>query len=121
MYMYLKEVTKRPISKHFEERVMVCVFANVIEVIVFPSSSDTLLRVDSTLEFGHFTTWLNCALEYGLELQEVEGERGGEGREGRGRERRREEEGGGGEGERGEGGGEGERGEGGGGGEGERQ
>lgn len=74
---------------------MVRVLANVIEVVVFPSSSDTLLRVDGTLEFGHFATGLNCALKNGFELRRWR-ERG-VGKEGRG------------EGERGEEGGRGER------------
>jgi len=44
----LEKVSKRPVPQHLEEGVMVGVLSNIIQVIVLPSSSNALLRVDST-------------------------------------------------------------------------
>ena len=38
----LEIVAKRPISQHLEERVMVAVFAYVVEIVVFATSTNTL-------------------------------------------------------------------------------
>ena len=44
----LEIVSKRPVSQHLKESVMVEVVAHIIKVIVFTSDTDTLLTVDDT-------------------------------------------------------------------------
>ena len=66
---YLEIVTKGPISKHLEESVVVHVFSNVIEVIVFPSGPDALLRVHSPHIASHITVGVHSAKENRFELE----------------------------------------------------
>ena len=47
---------------------MVDILADIIQVIVFTSGSDTLLSVDSSLLLGHVTVGVHCANKYWLEL-----------------------------------------------------
>lgn len=49
----LKIVSKAPIAKHFEEGVMIYVFANVVEVVMFATSTNTLLRIRNTFPARH--------------------------------------------------------------------
>ena len=46
---HLKEIAKGPIPQHLKEGVMVCVFPNIIQVIVLATSSYAFLRVDRSL------------------------------------------------------------------------
>ena len=67
---HLEEISKGPVPKHLKEGVMVRVFSHIIKVIVFASSSDTLLTVDHTRQFGKVTARINSALKDWLELQD---------------------------------------------------
>ena len=64
----LKIRSKAPISKHLEKCVVINIFSYVIKIIVLASSTDTLLRVCSTLERCKRTLWINRSHENGLEL-----------------------------------------------------
>lgn len=66
---YLKVVTKRPVSQHFKESMMVDIFANIIQIIVLTSSTDTFLSIHNTNPFSHITVGVNSAKEQRLELQ----------------------------------------------------
>ena len=66
---YFEEVPKAPVPQHFKESVMVSIFSNIVQIVVFPSSSYALLRVNSSSEFGKVTTWINCSKENWLELE----------------------------------------------------
>ena len=66
--MYLEEVSKRPVSKHLKERVVIRVLANIIQVVVFPSGPDALLRVDGSSQLSKVTAGINSTLEYWLKL-----------------------------------------------------
>lgn len=73
---------------------MICVLANVIKVIVFTASTNTLLRVGSTTKSAKFRLGIHSALKYWLKLnnrrkRERKQERGKMGEE-RERERKRE-------------------------------
>lgn len=57
----LKVISKRPISQHFKECMVVDIFANIIQVIVFTTCTDTLLAVYSTLEFGEIAIWIRSS------------------------------------------------------------
>lgn len=46
-------VTKTPITEHFKKGVMVNVLADVVQVVVFATGTDALLRVDGAVQFGH--------------------------------------------------------------------
>jgi hypothetical protein len=70
--MYLKEVSKAPVSKHLKEGVMVGIFAHIIQVVVLAPSTDTLLRVDNSSQLSKVTAWINGALEDRLELSRGE-------------------------------------------------
>ena len=48
----LEVVAERPIAQHLEKRVVINVFADIVEIIVFAASADALLRVDGTLQLG---------------------------------------------------------------------
>lgn len=45
LFSYLKVVPERPVAKHLEERVMISVVADYVQIVVFPTNSDTFLRV----------------------------------------------------------------------------
>ena len=44
--MNLEIVSKRPVSQHLKESVMVEVVAHIVKVVVFTSNTDTLVTVD---------------------------------------------------------------------------
>ena len=44
--LLLEIVTEGPVAQHLEERVMVHVLADVVQVVVLPAGSHALLRVD---------------------------------------------------------------------------
>ena len=60
---HLEVISKGPVAQHLKEGVMVGVLANVIQIIVFPTSTDTFLAVDDTLQSTHFTVWIDGARE----------------------------------------------------------
>ena len=64
----LEVVSKRPVSKHFKEGVMVSVLANIVQVIVLPMNPNALLRVDGTREAAKVRGRIHRPLEDGLEL-----------------------------------------------------
>ena len=66
--MYLEEVAKGPVSQHLKEGVVISILTNIVQVIMFAPSTDTLLRVDNSSQFSKITAWVNCALEDWLEL-----------------------------------------------------
>ncbi|KAI7360092.1 Alanine--tRNA [Hortaea werneckii] len=43
---FLEVISKRPVTQHLEEGVMIGVFADIVEVIVLATSTDTLLKID---------------------------------------------------------------------------
>ena len=49
----LEKVSKRPVSQHLKEGVMVGIFSNIVKVTVLPSSSNAPLRVGSTNQPSH--------------------------------------------------------------------
>ena len=70
----LEKVSKRPVSQHLKEGVMVGILSNIIQVIVLPSSSNGPLRV------GLFTrvycTGLNCGRVRGRRRERKGGKEG---------------------------------------------
>ena len=44
----LEEISERPVAQHLKEGVVVGVFSNIVQVIVFPPSSNALLGVSRT-------------------------------------------------------------------------
>ena len=91
VYPYLEEISKRPIAQHLKIGVVVRVFTHVIQVVVLPSCSYALLRVDRAFKLGHVTPWIHRTLEDRFELDGEGGREGGRkgGREGEGEGRRR--------------------------------
>ena len=67
---YLKIVSKRPVPQHFKECVMVNILSNIIQIIMFATSSNTFLGVNSSYPFGHITTGVNSTQENGLKLHQ---------------------------------------------------
>lgn len=65
---YLEVISKGPRSQHLKEGVVVHVLAHVVQVIVFPTGADALLRVGGTPQPGHGVGWVNGVEEDGLEL-----------------------------------------------------
>lgn len=57
-----------PIAKHLKEGVVVYILAHIIKVIMLASSTDTLLRVHSSLEIGERALRIHCTHENRLEL-----------------------------------------------------
>ena len=70
----LEKVSKRPVSQHLKEGVMVGILSSIIQVIVLPSSSNGPLRV------GLFTrvycTGLNCGRVRGRRRERKGGKEG---------------------------------------------
>lgn len=50
---YLEVVPEGPGAEHLEESVVVNVFPDVVQVIVFPSGADAFLSVGRTPQFRH--------------------------------------------------------------------
>ena len=48
---------------------MVYIFANIIQVIMLSSSTNTFLGVDNSYPFGHITVWIDSPKEKRFELQ----------------------------------------------------
>jgi hypothetical protein len=67
---YLKIVSKRPVSQHFKECVMVNILSNIIQIIMLATSSNTFLGVNSSYPLGHITTGVNSTQENGLKLHQ---------------------------------------------------
>ena len=44
--LYLKEVSKGPVTKHFKEGLVGVVFADIIKIVVLAPNPDALLAVD---------------------------------------------------------------------------
>ena len=66
---HLEEVSKTPVSHHLKERVMINIFPNIIKIIVLPSCTNALLRIDNALQSPKVTIGIHGALEDRLELQ----------------------------------------------------
>ena len=64
----LKVVAERPVTQHLEECVVIAILADIVEIVVFATSTNTLLTVDSGLHAGHRIGLSNGAEEDGLEL-----------------------------------------------------
>ena len=64
----LEVVSKRPVAEHFKEGVMMGVMADIIEIVVFATDTDTFLTVDDTSIAGHGTQWINSTEEQRFEL-----------------------------------------------------
>src|SRR5205807_3597784 len=47
--LLLVVITKRPISEHLEERVVVGIPAHLFQIVVFSADADALLRIHGTL------------------------------------------------------------------------
>lgn len=69
MSKYLEVVPKRPGAQHFKEGVVVNVFAHIIQIVVFASSTDALLGVGGTPQFGHGVGGVDGVEEDGFELK----------------------------------------------------
>jgi hypothetical protein len=65
----LEIVSKRPIAQHFEERMMINVFANIVQIIVLSTSANAFLSIHGTLQLGHFGICIDGSLEDRLELK----------------------------------------------------
>lgn len=66
---HLEVVTEGPRAQHLEESVMVDILPHIVQVIVLPPSSDTLLRVGCSVQFGHGMRRVDGVQEDRLELQ----------------------------------------------------
>ena len=64
----LKVVGERPVAQHLEERVMIDVLADVVQVVVLAAGANTLLRVARALPSGHLTVRIHAAQEQRFEL-----------------------------------------------------
>jgi len=47
---------------------MIAILANVVEVIVFPTGTNTLLRIHGALQMSKVALWVHCSEKYALEL-----------------------------------------------------
>lgn len=50
---------------------MINILTNICQIIMLPSSADTLLCVDSTFQFSKIGVGANSAFEYRLELKRM--------------------------------------------------
>mmetsp|Transcript_118021 Transcript_118021/g.252066 ORF Transcript_118021/g.252066 Transcript_118021/m.252066 type:complete len:694 (-) Transcript_118021:302-2383(-) len=77
--LLLEIVTERPISEHLEEGVVVDILAHVLEVVVFASGTDALLRVRCALQLRKGVRRVDLPNKDGLELvhASVDEEKGG--------------------------------------------
>jgi len=64
----LEEVSKAPVAKHLKESVVVSVFTNVIQIIVLPSGTNTLLGVHHSSQLRKIAVGIHSSLEDGLKL-----------------------------------------------------
>ena len=69
----LEVISKRPVSQHLKECVMVDIFTNIIEIVVFTTCSDTFLRISYSLVFGHFRVWICNSKKRWLKLKNCKG------------------------------------------------
>ena len=69
---HLEEVPKTPVAHHLKESVMVHILPHVIKVVVFAPCTNTLLRIDNTLQLPKIAIGVHCALEDWLELHKCE-------------------------------------------------
>lgn len=67
---YLEVVPKGPGPQHLKEGVVVDVLANIVQVVVFSSGADALLRVGSAAKLGHGVGRIDGVQEDWLELRE---------------------------------------------------
>lgn len=66
--MNLEVIAKRPIAHHFEERVMIDVLANVVQIVVLSTCTNAFLGVDYTSPLGHVTVGIDSAKENRFKL-----------------------------------------------------
>lgn len=64
----LEVVSERPVSQHFKEGVVVDILTDIVQVVVFSTSTDALLGVDGTLQRRHGKTWIASSQEKWLVL-----------------------------------------------------
>ena len=64
----LKKVSERPVAQHLEKGVVICVLPHVIQIVMLPSGSYALLRVDGSSEFSHVAGRIYRSLEDWFEL-----------------------------------------------------
>lgn len=66
---HLKVIPKGPVPQHLEEGVMVSISAHILQVVVLPSRTHTLLAVHHAPVLGQLASGVHRAQENGLELQ----------------------------------------------------
>ena len=66
--LFLEVIAKRPTAEHFEKSVVVRIFSDVVQVIVFPAGADALLRVGGANQLCHRRCRIDCPCENGFEL-----------------------------------------------------
>lgn len=66
---HLKVVPKGPVPQHLKERVMVSISAYILQIVVLPSCTHTLLAVHHPPVLGQLTPGVHRAQENGLELE----------------------------------------------------
>ena len=63
MQPHLEVVAERPVSQHLKERVMIDVFTNIIQIVVFTTRANALLAVNCSHKFAHVALRVNRSLE----------------------------------------------------------
>lgn len=66
---HLKVIPKGPVPQHLEERVMVSIPAHILQIVVLPSGTHTLLAVHHPPVLGQLAPGVHRAQENGLELE----------------------------------------------------
>jgi hypothetical protein len=66
--LFLEVVAERPVSHHLEKGVVVDVFADVVEVVVFTPGTDTFLRIYGSRQFREVAVRVYRAQKDRLEL-----------------------------------------------------
>lgn len=66
--LLLEVVGEGPVAQHLKERVVIDVLSDIIQIVVFASGANTLLRVVGTLPFSHVAVRIHSAQEDGLVL-----------------------------------------------------
>ena len=65
----LEIISKAPVAEHLEKGVMIHIFADIVEVVVFSSSTNTLLRICNTFPARHCTGGVGSAQKKWFKLQ----------------------------------------------------
>jgi hypothetical protein len=67
----LKIVSKRPIAQHFKEGVVINVFANIFQIVMLPTGTNTFLTVRGAFQLCKLRIRINSSKKNGLELGRV--------------------------------------------------